>query len=91
MARVTVLMHTTLKKALGKGKDRVKAENIAEVMDALEKKFGDKFRDEVYEGDKIKSYYIFLLNGDVVDSKELAETSLKKGDMVHIFTPIPGG
>lgn len=91
MARVTVLMHAALKNRLGKAKVKLKAENMKEVIDLLEEKYGEKFREALYDGEKIKSYYIFLLNGNVVDMKDLANTDLKKGDIVHIFTPIPGG
>jgi MoaD family protein len=91
MGRVTVLMHTALKNKLGKGRVKLKADNMKEVLEKLEEKFGEKFRKQLYEGDKIKGYYIFLRNGNVIDIDQLSQTKLDKGDVVHIFTPTPGG
>ena len=91
MPGVRVLFHSELQRKLGKGKVKVKADNMRDVLERLEEKFGSKFRDLLYDGNKVKSIYIFLVNGNVVDRDDMEGTKLSRGDVIHIFTPIPGG
>ncbi|MBU4310448.1 MoaD family protein [bacterium] len=92
MARITVRFYTTLKEKVGKGKVELEAKNVADALEELREQFGTKFTDQLYEpSGKIKDYYILLLSGRSVDRKEIKKTTLKEGDILHIFPPIAGG
>lgn len=92
MPKITVRMYTILKEQLGCGKVELQAKDVSEVMEKLKEKFGERFQDTLYEQDgKIKNYYILLLNGRVVDLKNIKKSGLKEGDTLHIFPPIAGG
>ncbi|MDI6641840.1 MAG: MoaD family protein [Elusimicrobiota bacterium] len=92
MSRITVRMYTTLKEKVGTGDVELEAKNVQEALEGLNKKFGENFRQTLYEPDgKIKGYYILLLNGKVVDREKPEKFKLKSGDTLHIFPPIAGG
>jgi MoaD family protein len=91
MSQVEVNLFSALKEKVGKGKVSVDARNIKDALEKLENKFGDKFREQLYEKGAIKKYYIFLLNGRVIDVKALGQTKLSPGDILHILPPVAGG
>lgn len=91
MARVVINVFTTLKEAIGTGRVEVEGNNVGDLLDELARRFGQRFRNELYDGDKIKEYFILLLNGRVVDKKQIQSTVVKDGDVMHIFPPIAGG
>lgn len=88
---ITVQVYTTLKEKLKSGKIEIEAKTVLDALKQLEKRYGSVFRNEMYDGKKLKNYYIFLLNGLAVDHKHLSKTKLKNGDLLHIFPPIAGG
>ena len=69
MSQIKVQLYSTLREKVGQGKISIDARNIKDALKKLENKFGDKFREELYEKGRIKSYYILLLNGRVIDVK----------------------
>ncbi|MEW6557431.1 MAG: MoaD family protein [Elusimicrobiota bacterium] len=88
---ITVQVYTTLKEKLKTGKIELETLNVADALKKLEKQFGAAFRNELYDGKKLKNYYIFLHNGKAIDHKKVAKEKLKDGDTLHIFPPIAGG
>lgn len=92
MSKINVRMYTTLKEKVNAGSVDLIAKDVADALEQLNKKFGDKFRETLYAEDgKIKRYYILLLNGKVVDREKPEKFKLKSGDTLHIFPPIAGG
>ena len=91
MSQIKVQLYSTLREKVGKGKISIDARNIKDALKKLENKFGDKFREELYEKGRIKSYYILLLNGRVIDVKALSQIKLSPGDVLHILPPVAGG
>lgn len=89
---ITIKVYTILREKLGTDTITLEAKNIADVLEQLLKKFGEKLKETLYEkSGKVKSYYIFLLNGRVIESNRFAQTKLNPGDVLHIFPPIAGG
>jgi len=91
MSQITVQMYATLREKVGKGKISIDAKNVKDALEKLENEFGDRFREQLYEKEEIKSYYIFLLNGHVIDVRRLSQTKLSPGDILGIFLPLAGG
>lgn len=91
MSQIKVQLYSILREKVGKGKISIDARNIKDALKKLENKFGDKFREELYEKGRIKSYYILLLNGRVIDVKVLSQIKLSPGDVLHILPPVAGG
>lgn len=91
MSQIKIQLYSTLREKVGKGKISIDAKNIKDALKKLENKFGDKFREELYEKGVVKNYYIFLLNGCVIDVKALSQIKLSPGDVLHIIPPVAGG
>ncbi len=91
MSQIKVQLYSALREKVGKGKISIDARNIKDALKKLENKFGDKFREELYEKGRIKSYYILLLNGRVIGVKALSRIKLSPGDVLHIIPPVAGG
>lgn len=76
-------MYTLLREKTGKNTVEIEAENIAEVIEKLEKKFGAQVN--FSEG------YIFVLNEEIISKENFRKKKLKEGECLHIFPPIAGG
>jgi molybdopterin synthase sulfur carrier subunit len=64
---------------------------VMDLVEALSEIHGELFRDQVLEGDGIRSMVKILVNGrDVMGMRGLF-TELREGDTVSIFPPAAGG
>ncbi len=67
------------------------AGTVEEAINAMIEKFGEKFRDAIMEGSRVREMVKILVNGkDIRDLKGLM-TELRDGDCVSIFPPVAGG
>lgn len=91
LAQVDVKLFTTLDGRLIKDNSRLEARDVAQLLEALASRHGRSFREEIYDGNEIKNFYIVLHNGLIVDRERPASAVLGDGDTVHIFPPVSGG
>ena len=91
MSKIKVQLYSALREKVGMGKFSIDAINFKYAFKKFDNKFGDKFREELYEKGRIKNYYILLLNGRVIDVKALSQIKLSPGDVLHILPPVAGG
>lgn len=92
MADVMVRMYSILKEEVGTGAVPVTGSNVAEVLEDMKRKFGEKFTKTVCDKEgQVFPYFTLLVNGKVIDHKNPSATSVEDGDTVHIFPPIAGG
>ena len=92
MAAITVQLHTAFRKKLDRDCVSLDAATPADALAALEKMFGEKFTALLCDSSgEIKSHYMFILNGEVLDRAQLKKTKLKNGDSLSIFAPVGGG
>jgi MoaD family protein len=91
VARTTVKLLTTLGGRLVKDNGELEADDMAQVLEQLAARHGKDFREEIYDGEGIKNYYIVLHNGEVIDRERPGTVALSDGDTVHIFPPVSGG
>lgn len=64
---------------------------VMDLVEALTESHGEFFREEVLEGDGIRSMVKILVNGKDVRGLRGLFTELKEGDTVSIFPPAAGG
>ncbi len=64
---------------------------VMDLIDALSEIHGELFRDQVLEGDDLRSMVKILVNGRDVRGLRSLFTELKEGDTVSIFPPAAGG
>ncbi|MCL0060656.1 MoaD/ThiS family protein [Dehalococcoidia bacterium] len=89
MALVTVRFDALLRLRLSTDSLHVEATDVKEVIEHLEQEFGHRFQQEFAVDEKISEHCLFLLNG--LNLRNLKQTGLKEGDVLHVFLPTAGG
>lgn len=94
MALVTVRFYSLWRSYLGTDSSTLQAHDIQDALGQLETKFGPRLREKletagVHLGGKIQDYSLILLNG--ISLRNIKDTALKEGDVLHIFPPAIGG
>lgn len=70
----------------------IQGDTVGDVVEALVKQFGDKFKEELLEPDgNIKRFSKVLINGNFADRNAPLKNSIKEGDTVVFVPPIAGG
>lgn len=64
---------------------------VMDLLVALHELHGDAFREQVLEGDEMRSMVKILVNGQDTRGLRGLFTELKEGDLVSIFPPAAGG
>ncbi|MBI4349848.1 MAG: MoaD/ThiS family protein [Elusimicrobia bacterium] len=92
MAKVTVMIYTTLRKRLGIPKLELGGRTVREVLDGLcdykKPEVESLIRDA--EGN-IRQHFVLTLNSEILDNKRTASVPVKDGDILHVFPPVSGG
>ena len=94
MALITVRFYSLWRSYLGADSTTLQADHIQDALTQLEEKFGNQLREKletagVHLEGKIQDYSLILLNG--IALRNLKNTGLKEGDVLHIFPPAVGG
>ncbi len=75
-----------------KKREELKASNAAELLDILIEKYGDEFKNFVFnEQGELKPGVIFLVNGKNILHLKGLQTELKDDDEISLFPPAAGG
>jgi molybdopterin converting factor small subunit len=91
MSRISIQIYGSLKSKAGKERFSLDAKTAQEAVEKLCLKVNKKLKEHLYEGKKIRTHYIFLINGKVIDINRLNKIKLLKDDSIHIFSPVGGG
>jgi sulfur-carrier protein len=96
--QVIVKFFTSLREIVGKKEDPVsfggnEKVSVAKVLGALTEKYGENFRDYVFDKKtgKPQGHLQFLINGTSTATLAGLETELKDGDVLAILPPVGGG
>lgn len=92
MAKITVMIYTTLRKRLGVSKLELAGGTVAEVLAALceyRKPEVEKLIMDPAGG--VKQHFVLTLNSEILDNKSAASVPVKDGDILHVFPPVSGG
>jgi|Deesub1362A_J573_1020465.scaffolds.fasta_scaffold00386_32 molybdopterin converting factor small subunit len=65
--------------------------SIQELIDYLVKKYGDKFKQEIFTKAGDAFFYQILINGQNIYKLEGYQSKVNDGDMVLISVPLSGG
>lgn len=89
---VRILFPSPIMKVTGERETEVSAGTLGEVLDILIEKYGEPFREIVFEeSGKINRYLNFYIKGRTVPRPSNMDTRLRDGDEVAILIIIGGG
>jgi len=96
MEAITVRFYSLWQLYLGTERISLTADNVEEVINQIEEKFGSQLREQlrahgIRANLPIRDYSLLLLNGYNVDKQNLQQVKLKAGDILHIFPLAMGG
>ena len=96
MEAITVRFYSLWQLYLNIDRISLPADNVAEAMSQIEKRFGSQLREQLRARGiqaelPIRDYSLLLLNGYNVDKQNLQQVKLKAGDILHIFPLAMGG
>jgi molybdopterin synthase sulfur carrier subunit len=91
--KVKVEFFSTLRERVGAPESAIEfiGTTVMDLVEALTEAHGVEFREQVLEGDGIRSMVKILVNGKDVRSLRGLFTELEEGDTVSIFPPAAGG
>ncbi len=81
----------TLRKITGKEEEDLDFKNVRDLLDYLLQKYGEGFRQSLYDGKSFKKGVIILKNGKNIIYLNDLDTELEENDEVSIFPPVAGG
>ena len=92
MAKVTVLVYTTLRKLLGVSKLELEGRTAREVLDRLCERKNPEAGALLHDPDgNVRQHFVITLNSEILDNKRTAAVQVKDGDILHVFPPVSGG
>ncbi len=92
MAKVTVMIYTTLRKRLGISKLELSGLNVREVLDRLCAHKKPEVENLILDPDgNVRQHFVLTLNSEILDNKKTASVPVKDGDILHVFPPVSGG
>ena len=70
----------------------MEGDTIGDVLDALVREYGDKFKDEVLDPDgNMRNHVKIFRNGNFIDRKAPLKNPVSEGDTLAIIPPIMAG
>ncbi len=92
MARVTVMIYTTLRKRLGISKLELEGRSVREVLDGLCAYRKPEVENIILDKEgHVRQHFVLTLNSEILDNKRTAGVPVKDGDILHVFPPVSGG
>ncbi|MEI7527836.1 MAG: MoaD/ThiS family protein [Elusimicrobiota bacterium] len=92
MAKITVMIYTTLRKRLGVSKLALEGATVRDIVDRLcEYKAPETAKLILDSEGHIRQHFVLTLNSEILDNKKTARAPVKDGDILHVFPPVSGG
>lgn len=92
---VYVRLFTTLREIVGEWQLRFYLNgetSLRKLIDLLSERYGEKFRDYVYDEEgKFRDWLQFFINGVKISNSDVEGAILRDGDVVAIIPPVGGG
>lgn len=91
MAKITVMIYTTLRERLGFSKVELEGRTVGELLTKLA---GGKpeVKKVMFDPEgHVKNHFVLTLNSEILDNRKAAKAKVKAGDILHIFPPVSGG
>ena len=94
MASITVRFYSIYCLYLGIDRLSLEVDDLGDALAQMEERFGSRLREQLQMrgiglDQKMQDFSLILLNG--INIRNLVETKLREGSVLHIFPPSAGG
>ena len=94
MASITVRFYSIYRLYLSIDRLSLEADDLGDALAQMEERFGSRLREQLQMrgiglDQKMQDFSLILLNG--INIRNLVETKLREGSVLHIFPPSAGG
>ncbi len=86
-----VSFHATVREVAGVPEVDVEAEDIASLLQALRKRFGERLYRLIAEDGRLRDDIVVLINGQNIGNSKNFKEKIGPHDEVAIFPPVSGG
>jgi sulfur-carrier protein len=86
-----VSFHATVREVAGVPIADVEAEDVASLLQALRKRFGERLYEFIAENGRFRDDIVVLVNGQNIGQSKNFKGKLAPDDEVAIFPPVSGG
>lgn len=92
MAKIRVMIYTTLRSRLGFSKIDLPGKTVQDLLLKLAEVKKPDVSDILFNtAGHVKQHFVLTLNSEIMDNKKAKTTKVKAGDILHVFPPISGG
>ena len=92
MAKITVMIYTTLRDRLGFSKAELEGRTVHELLLKLAVSRKKNVSKILFEDDgAVRNHFVLTLNSEIVDNRKTGKVKVRAGDILHVFPPISGG
>ena len=94
MASITVRFYSIYRLYLGMDRLSLEADDLRDALAQMEERVGSRLREQlqmrgIEPGQQMEDFSLILVNG--INIRNLGETKLREGSVLHIFPPSAGG
>ena len=94
MASITVRFYSIYRLYLGMDRLSLQADDLGDALAQMEERVGSRPREQlqmrgIEPGQQMQDFSLILVNG--INIRNLGETKLREGSVLHIFPPSAGG
>ena len=94
MASITVRFYSLWRLYIGLDRVALEADDVDDALSQLQERFGTQLweqlkRNNIRLDGNLRESSIVLLNG--ISLRNLKQTTVKNGDVLHVFPPVAGG
>lgn len=92
MAKIIVMVYTTLRERLGVSKAELEGRTVHELLLKLAVSGKTDVSKILFEADgAVRNHFVLTLNSEIVDNRKTKKAKVRAGDILHVFPPISGG
>ena len=92
MAKIRVMVYTTLRARLGFSRIDLAGKTVSELLSKLAVSGKADVSGLLFEpGGAVRNHFVLTLNSEILDNKRTKTAKVKAGDILHVFPPISGG
>ncbi|MFA6435288.1 MAG: MoaD/ThiS family protein [Elusimicrobiales bacterium] len=92
MAKITVMVYTTLRDRLGFSRAGLEGRTVRELLLKLAASAETDISGILFDKTgAVRNHFVLTLNSEIIDNGKTDKAAVKAGDILHVFPPISGG